>query len=49
MLLLDEAKDRIEKIRTSIINDSISFGRAARLYSDDTNTRNNGGQFSEPF
>jgi peptidyl-prolyl cis-trans isomerase SurA len=45
---INEAKDRIEKIRTSIINDSISFGRAARLYSDDTNTRNNGGQLVNP-
>ena len=45
---IDQAKDRIEKIRTSIINDSISFGRAARLYSDDSNTSNNGGQLVNP-
>ena len=45
---INEAKDRIEKIRTSIINDSISFGRAARLYSDDSNTSNNGGQLVNP-
>jgi peptidyl-prolyl cis-trans isomerase SurA len=45
---IDQAKDRIEKIRTSIVNDSISFGRAARLYSDDSNTSNNGGQLVNP-
>ena len=45
---INEAKDRIEKIRTSIINDSISFTRAARLYSDDSNTSNNGGQLVNP-
>ena len=38
---INEAKDRIESIRTSIVNDSISFSRAARLYSDDSSTSNN--------
>ena len=31
-----------------MLNDSISFGRAARLYSDDSNTSNNGGQLVNP-
>ena len=45
---INQAKDRIEKIRTSIVSDSISFDKAARLYSDDSNTRNNGGQLVNP-
>ncbi|GER60927.1 peptidylprolyl isomerase [Patiriisocius marinus] len=45
---INEAKERVEKIRTSIINDSISFGDAARLYSDELTTRNNGGQLTNP-
>ena len=45
---INEAKDRIESIRTSIVNDSISFSRAARLYSDDSSTSNNGGQLVNP-
>jgi peptidyl-prolyl cis-trans isomerase SurA len=45
---IEEANDRIEKIRTTIINDSITFDRAARLYSDDTTTRNDGGQLVNP-
>ena len=46
---INQAKDRIEKIRTSIVSDSISFDKAARLYSDDSNTRNNGGQLVNPY
>jgi peptidyl-prolyl cis-trans isomerase SurA len=45
---LEEATSRIEKIRTNIINDSITFDKAARLYSDDSNTRNDGGQLVNP-
>lgn len=45
---INDAKERVEKIRTSIINDSISFGDAARLYSDELTTRNNGGQLTNP-
>jgi peptidyl-prolyl cis-trans isomerase SurA len=45
---IDEATERVESIRTSIVNDSISFAKAARLYSDDDVTRNNGGQLVNP-
>jgi peptidyl-prolyl cis-trans isomerase SurA len=45
---INEAKKRVEQIRTSIINDSISFGDAARFYSDESLTRNNGGQLTNP-
>ena len=45
---IEEANERIEKIRSGIMNDSISFAKAARLYSDDKVTRNNGGQLVNP-
>ncbi|MGK0377667.1 MAG: peptidyl-prolyl cis-trans isomerase SurA [Patiriisocius sp.] len=45
---IDTAKDKIELIRSNIINDSISFRDAAIQYSDDLVTRNNGGQLVNP-
>ncbi|GEQ86722.1 peptidylprolyl isomerase [Patiriisocius marinistellae] len=45
---IDKAKEKVDKIRENIINDSISFGDAARLYSDQKETRNNGGQLVNP-
>ena len=45
---IEKANDRIKKIRSSIVNDSITFDRAARLYSDDATTRNDGGQLVNP-
>ncbi|WP_265198512.1 peptidylprolyl isomerase [Aureitalea sp. L0-47] len=46
---LDEAREKIDKIRESIVNDSLSFGDAARLYSDQKETRNSGGRLMNPI
>ena len=46
---LDEAREKIETVRQEIINDSISFGDAARLYSDQKETRNSGGRLMNPI
>ena len=46
--IIDDARARIDTIRTSIIDGKIEFGEAARLYSDEKETRNNGGQLVNP-
>ncbi len=46
---LDKARDKIETIREQIVADSISFGDAARLYSDQSETRNSGGRLMNPI
>jgi len=46
--VIDAAKTKIDTIRSSIVADSISFEVAARLYSDEKETRNNGGQLVNP-
>jgi peptidyl-prolyl cis-trans isomerase SurA len=46
---LDKAKENIEKLREDIVNDSISFGDAARMYSDQKETRNSGGRLMNPI
>jgi peptidyl-prolyl cis-trans isomerase SurA len=46
---LDQAREKIESIREEIVKDSISFGDAARLYSDQTETRNSGGRLMNPI
>jgi peptidyl-prolyl cis-trans isomerase SurA len=46
---IDKAREKIEKIREGIVNDSISFGEAARLYSDQKETRNSGGRLMNPI
>jgi peptidyl-prolyl cis-trans isomerase SurA len=46
---LDKARENIEKLREDIVNDSISFEDAARLYSDQKETRNNGGRLMNPI
>lgn len=45
---IDEAKAKIDTIRSEIIEGNIEFGAAARLYSDEKETRNNGGQLVNP-
>jgi peptidyl-prolyl cis-trans isomerase SurA len=45
---IDAAQKEIEDIRTKIQAGEIGFAEAARLYSDDKETRNNGGQLVNP-
>jgi peptidyl-prolyl cis-trans isomerase SurA len=40
---IDEAKNYLDSLRTLILNDSITFEKAAKEYSDDKNTGANGG------
>lgn len=44
---LQEARDYLDSLRTLIINDSITFQKAAKEYSDDVATKGNGGFFSD--
>ena len=46
--IVDAARERIDTIRQSIIDKKIPFNEAARIYSDDTETRNNGGILVNP-
>ncbi len=45
---LIKAKKQLDSIRTAIINDSISFEDAAEKFSDDENTKYNGGIMMNP-
>lgn len=45
---LDAAKMRIDTIRTSILEEKYTFAEAARAFSTETETRNNGGQLVNP-
>ena len=45
---LDEAKDKIAKIRDRIVNKELTFDEAARNSSDEKETRNDGGQLINP-
>jgi ppiC-type peptidyl-prolyl cis-trans isomerase len=45
---LDEAKEKIAKIRDRIVNKELSFDEAARNFSDEKETRNDGGQLINP-
>ncbi len=46
--VIEEARSKIDTIRKSIIDEKIPFDAAAKLYSDDVETRNNGGQLVNP-
>lgn len=46
---IDEAQKKIEDIRNQILNGDITFAEAARKYSEDKETRNNGGQIINPL
>lgn len=46
---IDKAKEKAEKIRDEILANEITFEEAARKYSDDKETRNNGGQIMNPM
>ncbi|MDO4229745.1 MAG: peptidylprolyl isomerase [Capnocytophaga sp.] len=45
---LAEAKEKIEKIRERILNKELTFDEAARNFSDEKETRNDGGQLINP-
>lgn len=44
----DKAFARLDSLRTRIVEESITFGQAARFYSEDPSTRTNMGQMSDP-
>tara|TARA_R110002124_G_scaffold287089_1_gene470377 strand:+ start:154145 stop:155629 length:1485 start_codon:yes stop_codon:yes gene_type:complete len=46
--VIEEAKAKIDTIRSNIVANKIEFAEAARLYSDEKETRNNGGQLVNP-
>jgi peptidyl-prolyl cis-trans isomerase SurA len=46
--IIDAAETKIDTIRSSILSGAIPFEAAARLYSDEKETRNNGGQLVNP-
>ena len=45
---LEDATKYLDSLRTLIQNDSITFAKAAKEYSDDAMTKNTGGFFSDP-
>ena len=45
---VNEAKEKIEKIRKEIVDGEITFDAAARKYSDEKETRGDGGQLINP-
>lgn len=46
---IDAAQTKIEEIREEIVSGEITFAEAAQKYSDDKETRNNGGQVVNPM
>ncbi len=44
---LRRASDYLDSLRTLIVNDSITFAKAAKEYSDDKETKGNGGYFTD--
>ena len=46
--IIKEARAKIDTIRQSILDEKIPFAEAAKLYSDDKETRNNGGLLVNP-
>jgi peptidyl-prolyl cis-trans isomerase SurA len=45
---IDKAQQKIEDIRKQIVSGEMTFAEAARKYSDDKKTKNNGGQLVNP-
>lgn len=45
---IDDAKVKMDDVRAKVIAEEISFAEAARTFSDDKETRNNGGQLVNP-
>src|SRR5690554_5432522 len=46
---IDAAQAKIEEVRNEIVSGEITFAEAAQKYSDDKETRNNGGQVVNPM
>lgn len=46
--IVDEARKKIDTIRQAIIDEKLPFDAAAKLYSSDKETRNNGGKLVNP-
>jgi peptidyl-prolyl cis-trans isomerase SurA len=46
--VIDEARTKIDTLRAAIIDGRMNFADVARLYSDEKETRNNGGQLVNP-
>ncbi len=46
---IKESKDKINKIRERIMSGDLTFGDAAREFSDEKETRNDGGQLTNPY
>ena len=46
--IINEARKKIDTVRQSILDKKIPFAEAAKLYSDDKETRNNGGLLVNP-
>ena len=44
----DKAFARLDSLRTKIVEGNMTFGQAARFYSEDPSTRTNMGQMSDP-
>ncbi len=45
---IDEARVKVDSIRAKIVSGEMTFAEAARIYSDEVETRNNGGQLVNP-
>lgn len=45
----DKAFGQLDSVRTAVLDGKISFGMAARFYSQDPTTRTNGGQMADPY
>lgn len=45
---IDAARARIDSVRQRVVDGEITFADAARAYSDEKETRNNGGQLANP-
>lgn len=45
---IDAARTKVEKLREKIVSGEITFSEAAKMNSDDIETRNNGGQLVNP-
>ena len=46
---LDETKEKLEKIKEDIDNDMITFAEEVKKYSEDKDTKNNGGLIVNPY
>ena len=46
--VIDAAEEKMDSMRMNILSGSIAFDEAARLFSDEKETRNNGGQLVNP-